>query len=206
MLRQAVAYALENVAAITPDLLGRPTPCHGWDLRMLLWHSSESLAALREGFTAGRISPAAGPVSEPARPVSEAAGLAGPTPAGCGCGAADPVTTYTVSALRLLDCLANPAPRNVRIGGVALPRSTLAAAGALEIAVHGWDVAQACGAGRPVPAMLAVELLTLAPLLVPSAGRAPLFGDPVRAARNASPSERLTAFLGRVTAAPPGLG
>jgi uncharacterized protein (TIGR03086 family) len=182
LLGQAIAYALENVAAITPDLLATPTPCRGWDLRMLLWHSCESLAALREGLTAGRV---------------------GPTPGGCGAG--NPVANYTVSALQLLDCLGNPAPPDVCIGGLTLPRSTLAAAGALEVAVHGWDVAQACGTRRPVPVLLAVELLTVAPLLVPGAGRAPLFGDPVRVGRDASPSEQLTAFLGRVTAVRPTL-
>jgi uncharacterized protein (TIGR03086 family) len=177
LLGQAIAYALENVAAISPDLLAMPTPCRGWDLRMLLWHSCESLAALREGLASGRVS------------------LAGPAPAGSGAG--NPVATYTVSALKLLDCLANPAPPDVCIGGLTLPRSLLATAGALEVAVHGWDVAEACGAWRPVPFSLAVDLLTLAPLLVPSAGRAPLFGDPVRVGRDASPSEQLTAFLGR---------
>jgi len=184
LLGQAIGYALENVAAIRPDLLATPTPCRGWDLRMLLWHSCESMAALREGLSAGRVGP----------------------PLSAGCGAGNPVATYTVSALRLLDCLGNPAQPDVRIGGLALPRSTLAAAGALEVAVHGWDVAQACGVWRPVPVVLAVELLMLAPLLVPSAGRAPLFGSPVRVGRDASPSERLTAFLGRVTAVPPDLG
>jgi uncharacterized protein (TIGR03086 family) len=180
LLGQAVAYALEHVAAITPDLLARPTPCRGWDLRMLLWHCCESLAALREGLAAGWV---------------------GLFPADYGCGAADPVTTYTGSALRLLDCLASPARPDVRIGGLTLPRGTLAAAGALEIAVHGWDMAQACGARRPVPAFLAGELLTLAPMLVPVAAREPLFGDPVCVDRDASPGEQLTAFLGRVAQA-----
>jgi len=189
MLGQAVAYALGNVAATTPDLLARPTPCRGWDLRRLLWHSCESLAALGEGLAAGRVSLVAGPAGA-------APGLVGRTPAGDDCGAADPVATYTVRALRLLDCLASPRRPDVRIGELTLPRSMLAAAGALEVAVHGWHVAEACGEWRPVPAVLAGELLTVAPLLVP-AGREPLFGEPVRVDRDASPSEQLTAFLGR---------
>jgi len=177
LLAHAIAYALENVAAIRPHLLARPTPCRGWDLRMLLCHSCESLAALREGLAAGQV---------------------GPFAADCGCGAENPVATYTVGALRLLDCLAAPAGPEVRIGGLTLPRGMLAAAGALEVAVHGWDVAEARGERRPVPAFLAGDLLTLAPRLVPGAGRAPLFDDPVRVGRDASPSEQLTAFLGRV--------
>lgn len=206
MLGQSIAYALTNVATVTPDLLARPTPCHGWDVRMLLLHSCGSMAALREGLADGRVSVAAGPLSVAAGPLGVAAGLAGPTPADCASGAADPVAAYTVSALWLLDCLANSARSDVRISGLTLPRGMVAAAGALEVAVHGWDVAEACGAGRPVPALLAGELLALAPLLVPNAGREPLFGDPVRVDRDASPSEQLTAFLGRVAALPPGFG
>jgi len=195
MLGQAVAYALRIVAATTPDLLARPTPCHGWDLRRLLWHSCESLAALREGLATGRVSLAAGPAG--ATVGRAAAGLIGSAPACDDCGAADPVAAYTVRALRLLDCLASPGRPDVRIGGLTLPRSMLATAGALEVAVHGWDVAEACGEWRPVPALLAGELLTVAPLLVPDAGREPLFGDAVRVGRDSSPSEQLTAFLGR---------
>src|SRR5215510_7779931 len=102
MLGQAVAYALRNVAATTPDLLARPTPCLGWDLRRLLWHSCESLAALREGLASGRVSLAAGPAGATVGPASAAAGLIGSAPACDDCGAADPVAAYTVRALRLL--------------------------------------------------------------------------------------------------------
>ncbi|MGH3301328.1 MAG: maleylpyruvate isomerase N-terminal domain-containing protein [Streptosporangiaceae bacterium] len=46
LLEQAVGYARESVAVVTPDLLDRPTPCRDWDLAMLLRHGCESLAAL----------------------------------------------------------------------------------------------------------------------------------------------------------------
>jgi uncharacterized protein (TIGR03086 family) len=176
MLAQAVSYALGTVTAVTPDLLARPTPCRGWNLRMLLRHSCESLAALREGLAEGRVSLAAADDSA---------------------SAADPVAQYTVLARGLLDCRASPAWPVVRIGHERLPHCVVAAAGALEVAVHGWDVAEACGELRPVPALLAVDLLAVAPLLVPSAGREPLFGAPVSVSRDATASERLTAFLGR---------
>jgi hypothetical protein len=45
LLEQAISYALGTVDTMTPQLLSRPTPCRGWDLRMLLRHASESLAA-----------------------------------------------------------------------------------------------------------------------------------------------------------------
>ncbi len=69
--------------------------------------------------------------------------------------------------------------------------------GALEIAVHGWDISQACGHRRPIPHRLATDLVAMAPLLVPEAGRHPLFAAPVPAAREATASDQLVAFLGR---------
>ena len=68
--------------------------------------------------------------------------------------------------------------------------------------MHGWDVSQACGRCQPVPPALAADLLELSVLLVPSAGRYPLFGPPVPVPCSASPSDRLAAFLGRAPVRP----
>jgi len=78
-----------------------------------------------------------------------------------------------------------------------LTASVITAAGAIEIAVHGWDISVACGAGRPVPATLAAALLPAAALLIPRTTRAGLFADPVPVPEPASPADRLIAFLGR---------
>ena len=53
LLEPAIGYALAAAAAVTPGFLSRPTPCHGWDLGMLLRHASESVAAISEGIDAG---------------------------------------------------------------------------------------------------------------------------------------------------------
>ena len=84
----------------------------------------------------------------------------------------------------------------VHIAGRLVTAGALAGAGALEIAVHGWDMSQACGHGQPIPPDLAAGLLAIAPLLVPSA-RHPLFAAPVSVAPEAGASDQLTAFLGR---------
>ena len=73
----------------------------------------------------------------------------------------------------------------------------MAAAGAVEVAVHGWDVARSAGRGRPLPAELAAELLALAPLLVSAADRPARFADPVAVSARATAGERLVAYLGR---------
>ena len=57
LLEPSVSYALGAVLAVTPELLSRPTPCQDWDLRMLLRHACESLAAIGEGIEAGRRCP-----------------------------------------------------------------------------------------------------------------------------------------------------
>src|SRR6266540_2997305 len=85
----------------------------------------------------------------------------------------------------------------ISIGGHELPASVLTSAGALEIAVHGWDVAQACGRRRPIPPSLASELLVIAPFLVSEADRPMRFAPPVDLPSSASPSDKLIAYLGR---------
>jgi uncharacterized protein (TIGR03086 family) len=178
LLESAIRYALSTVQAVTPDLLSRPTPCRGWDLRMLLRHACESLAALREGADAGRV---------------------GLLPSGDACGAADPVHVFRERAGLLLGArAAPPRPRPaIVIADYPLPPDIVAATGALEIAVHGWDVSRTCGQRRPIPGALAADLLAVAPMLVPGHGRYPLFAAPVAVAPTASPSDRLAAFLGR---------
>ena len=176
LLEPAIGYALDAIQAVTPDLMSRATPCRGWDLRMLLRHACESLAALCEGARGGRVD---------LQPAAEDA-------------TADLVRTFRDRAGLLLGAwTSTTGPPEVAIADRCLPYGILAAVGALEIAVHGWDVSQACGHCRPIPPLLAVDLLEVAPLLVPPLGRHPLFAAPVAVAPMAGPSDRLAAFLGR---------
>lgn len=182
LLLQAIGYARAVADAITPDLLSYPTPCQGWDLRMLLRHANESLAALLEAVGAGCVS--AFPAAEPA--AAEPA-------------TADPTATFRERAGRLADACAGAGSgdRVIVIADRFLPLHAVAALGALEIALHGWDISRACGVRRPIPRALAAELLAIAPLLITEDGRDPLFGPPVTPAPAAGPSDRLAAFLGR---------
>ena len=52
-------------------------------------------------------------------------------------------------------------PRQIPIADRELGAGIVAATGAVEVAVHGWDVARACRQDRPVPPALAEELLDL---------------------------------------------
>ena len=150
-----------------------------WDLRMLLRHACESLAAFGEGIEAGRVG------LDPA--------------AGDGDLAADPARAFRDRACQLLDAWTGPSHQRqiVDIAGCPLAASVMAAAAALEVAVHGWDISRACGPRQPIPRALATSLLAIAPVLVPGAGGHPLFAAPVAVAATAGPSDRLAAFLSR---------
>ena len=178
LLQRAIGYALGAIQAVTPDRMSDPTPCQGWDLRMLLRHVCESVAALQEGLDTGRV--ALCPV-----PDDEAD--------------ADPTAIFRARAVRLLDAWTGAARpgRDIDIADQQLAETVMAGAGALEIAVHGWDISQTCGHQLPIPLDLAVELLTISSLLVPETNRHPLFAAPVAVPQTAEPGERLLAFLGR---------
>jgi uncharacterized protein (TIGR03086 family) len=179
LLEPAIVYALCSAAGVTPEFLSRPTPCRGWDLGMLLRHASESLAAIREGIDAGCIDLC--PPGEDADAVS------------------DPARAFRDRAGRLLGACPSLGRQHevIHIADGLLAASAMAGAGALEIAVHGWDISRACGHCQPIPRALAADLLAIAPLLVPGTDRHPLFAAPVSVPPEAGPSDRLAAFLGR---------
>ncbi|MFI6320088.1 hypothetical protein ACIBG8_21305 [Nonomuraea sp. NPDC050556] len=88
---------------------------------------------------------------------------------------------------------------SVAVGGCAITSALLTGVGAVEVAVHGWDVAQACGRTRPIPPDLARELLTLAPYVVSPLDRPARFAVPLTPVTTGDPYEELMAFLGRST-------
>ncbi|MFE7802236.1 maleylpyruvate isomerase family mycothiol-dependent enzyme [Nocardia sp. NPDC057440] len=170
---RSVLYLLCALRGLGPDLT-RPTPCRGWDLRMLLTHVDESIAALREGVAGGRI--CAAPAIR--RPDAIAVGH------------------VQAAATGLLGDLTHCSPNPVLVSGTALPAETLCAAGALELTVHAWDIAVVHTPSVRIPDELAGDLLAIAAQLVPITGRSPLFGPPVHT-RTTRPGEQLLAYLGR---------
>jgi uncharacterized protein (TIGR03086 family) len=179
LLERAIGYALGTVQAVTPASLTHPTPCREWDLRALLHHVDDSLTALQEGIEARDVG--LGPAADEPGPAADLAGR------------------FRDRAHRLLGALtrANGHDHLVAVADLPLTAGILASTGAIEIAVHGWDISEACGRHRPVPGELAVELLELCPLLVDDSGRHGRFAAPVTVSALACPSDRLVAFLGR---------
>lgn len=196
LLDRAVRYAMSAAGHASPQLLMVATPCAEWDLRMLLSHLGDSLDALAEGLLDRRVGPAAGCPGAGAGP-SGAFSAAGPAgPAG---GGADLAADLAGRATALLRACADVRSGQdvVAVADRRLTTSVVAITGAIEVAVHGWDIAVTCGDRTPVPGRLASELLPYAALLVPRRTRPGLFADPVRVPRQTSAGDRLVAFLGR---------
>jgi uncharacterized protein (TIGR03086 family) len=178
LLERAVGYTLGSLVLVTPDMMRQPTPCDEWDLAALLAHMDDSLAALQEAVESGDISLAPAPA---------------PPQHGT-----DPVSLLRDRACRMLGSWANADfPPPTFIGGYAVPTGVVMSTGAVEITAHGWDVAQACGQPRPIPAALAADLLPCARLLVAPEDRPARFASRVALQDSAGPSELLLAFLGR---------
>ena len=185
LLERALSYTLGSLLLVSDDALGNPTPCREWDLRALLVHMNDSLAALHEAGGWGEVRPyveRAGHQRYDARAADLVGGL---RDRGC-----TMLGTWADTTLR----------HDVTVEGRPLTGSIVAAAGALEVTVHGWDVAEACGRPRPLPSSLAEELLDLGPLLVTDADRPGRFGVPVATGPHADASTQLLAFLGRTAA------
>jgi uncharacterized protein (TIGR03086 family) len=193
LLVGAISYMLGVCAPIGAAELTLPTPCPDWNLAMLLGHLCQSMADLETALRTGRLD------------LDGPAGRAG----------GDPVEALRDGAAQLLCagyCYGGP-ECFVAVGGLPMPAGLVACTGAVEIAVHGWDVSAArARAGRgaaggegdvqetPIPAALATRMLRLGPLLV--AGREGLFGVPVEVPVHASPGDRLVGYLGRHPRAP----
>ncbi len=115
--------------------------------------------------------------------------LAPPGPPGPG--NADPASVARDRLLDLIDAASSAGD------------GTAARAGAVEVALHGWDVARACGSTRAMPPRLATDLLAVATSSLPDAVRPVLFAEPVEVPATARAEDRLVAFLGRRPAAVP---
>jgi uncharacterized protein (TIGR03086 family) len=193
LLERAMGYTLGSLLLVTPESMSRATPCDDWDLRALLAHMNESLCTLHEAVAFGHVD-----LDATSDPGGLSADQANPH-ADYGDPARDPVATLRNRACAMVGAWANARdPGHIAIADRPLSAGIVAAAGAVEVAVHGWDVARACGRDSPVPSALAGELLDLCQVLVRDADRPTRFAAPIDLSRGlASPSDRLVAYLGR---------
>jgi uncharacterized protein (TIGR03086 family) len=182
LLERAMGYTMGSLALVNPAAMRDPTPCRGWDLRTLLLHMNHSLATMHEAIAHGYlgIDDFAGPDALLTDPRT------------------DPVAALEERGALMLRAWADASdPSDVSVAGHPVSSGIVAAAGAIEVAVHGWDVSAACRADRPIPPVLADELHDLCLVLVGDGDRPLAFAPTVEVPPTAAPSDRLLGFLGR---------
>ncbi len=176
LLERSVAWTRGALAGVRDTEAGRATPCDGWTLADLLVHMVDSLEVVTE-LSLGRVA------------------LAGPPPA-------SRRPEVLADHLGVLGCalldgwLRADRPVVADVGGALLDADVAVEVGALEIAVHGWDVARARGLSASLPPLLAAALLPVAVRRVPVEGRHLRFAPPV-APWGTDPAALLMAHLGR---------
>jgi uncharacterized protein (TIGR03086 family) len=199
LLERSITYMLGSLVLVRPGTLARPTPCESWDLRALLTHVEDGLCALTQAISAGRIEPPS-PIAlnavrraDPSfdRDWARAVEVGAQTEP-------DPIEAVRSAARTVIEGWSAPVVAGtVDIDGLPLSAALVAAAGGIEIAAHGWDIARSTGWRRPVPTSLAEEMLDLLPLLLTDASRGCWYGAAVPVPRDTCAGDRLIAYLGR---------
>jgi uncharacterized protein (TIGR03086 family) len=184
LLERAITYARSVTDDIHRKHLSQPTPCRGWDLRTLLRHLNHSLATLHEGIDQRSLTlDQAEQATAEVVPDDELLG------------------SFQHRAHRLLEVWVQSGhdadDGTILVAHRPLHRRAVASTGAVEITVHGWDIAEARQLHAPIPPALARHLLEVAHHLVLPSSRPAEFAAPVPATDDATPSDRLVAFLGR---------
>jgi uncharacterized protein (TIGR03086 family) len=169
------------VAGIQPARLSAPTPCKKWDVGTVVAHATSVITRFR--WTALRQSPP-----------NEDGDYGDPL-------ADDFVGAYRAAAESTLAAWSRPQALEgtCRLPiGMEVPAPAAAGINTVDALVHGWDLASATGQDPtldPALAAAALEFCTLA-ITDDIRGRG-AFGTIVPVAEEASPTDRLVAFLGR---------
>ena len=169
---QAVLAVLQPMLRnLTPDDHPKPTPCPEFSCHQLAEHLLAALGRL--GSMAG------GTVVDPDQGSLE--------------NRVSVMADQAVAAWSKVDLdSVLPGP-----GGNEMPASFTINVLPLELALHGWDLAQGSGQTLHISEELVAYLTGLAGIVLPSARKAGAFGPEVSALDDASPLDRLAAFAGR---------
>jgi uncharacterized protein (TIGR03086 family) len=171
LLDRSLGYTRVALSTVGADRSG-PSPCAGWSLGDLLAHMDDGLDAFLEA-AGGAVR-----IHVPRRPGAD-------------------LEVLQTKACHLLGVWSAAGPSYVVIGGRTTPAPVIVAAAALEIAVHGWDVAQATGVRHHLPDDLSQALLPVARAVVAPEDRPERFALPQVPPRDLGPTAALLGFLGR---------
>ncbi len=172
LLDRSLGFTRTALVAVRPTTLDHATPCRRWTLGQLLAHMEDGLDAFTEAAV-GQVTTTPG---DPLRP---------------------PVERLQAKACHLLGVWSGAVPSGVDVDDARLSTELVVATAALEITVHGWDVAQSLRLDHPVPELLAARLLEVAELVVAPEDRGVRFDPPLPVAAGASYAVQLLGYLGR---------
>jgi len=180
VLSAATRYLFQSLLLVREADLSAPTPCQDWDLRRLLRHVRTSLADVTDVLA----------VRDVGRGFSLEPGAAA---------GSDPIAALRAGIVDfLLASTSLPtAGRWCAIQGRSLPAKIVVYVGAIEMVLHAWDIAQACGIDRPITSEIASALLWLSPPLAQAGLAGHVFAEPLALPTTATPSDQLLALFGR---------
>lgn len=165
---RATDYMRGVLSELTYDDLRRPTPCEGWDAGRVVLHLADVIDAL-----IGLVETGAPALPQPPR-------------------------TDDPSPVALVDEQLAKLTNAFSVAADATRVENAATAGAVEFTTHGWDIGLARHSAHRIPESLAEDVLALISPALDVSGRGENFAAPIDVPSNASASERLVAFLGRV--------
>jgi uncharacterized protein (TIGR03086 family) len=180
-LTEAHARLRDVVANVPAGGWDRPTPCEKWTVAQVVQHAAGDQVAYAAAVGAGPW-----PTADPFAPSGTITG--------------DPRSLVDESTARVAEAyaaIADDAPEvNVPLPGGPLPAWLAAGAGALDAAVHAWDIAVATGQSSPLTDAQSTALLEVAQRLVePLRGFA--YADAIDPSTGAGAVARLLTYLGR---------
>jgi uncharacterized protein (TIGR03086 family) len=184
LTRSACASTEHFVEAVGPEQYDLPTPCSEWNVRQLLNHVVGTLslgtALLSDRAPTVRMVPGEVPSED----------LIGD----------DPIGAYRSGSAALLAVTTADAIGRTHATPLGdMPGVALAGFTALDVFVHGWDLARATGQKAHLDPIIAEQVLAIARQSIADemGTRAPRIGPAVEVAANADATAQLVAFLGR---------
>lgn len=172
-LEQAYAHTEQVLRGVKPDQLSQPSPCAEWDVAGLIEHTIGSVNAL--GCVASGTTPQPTPLSDDLG--AQFAQIA-----------KDNLAAWSAPGALEQTLNAGPGP---------MPGSVLAGINLLDTSMHTWDIAKATGQPRDLPPTVLAAAEAAAKAIVSDEIRPGRFDPPQPVADDASPTDKLAAWLGR---------
>jgi uncharacterized protein (TIGR03086 family) len=175
-IERATAFAGDKVQGVTPADLSKPTPCTEFDVRALLNHMIGGLAILATAAEGGKA----------AMPEGDQFG-------------SDPAGTYDQRRSALITAVRGDGvmDRDWEMPFGTMPGAMMARIAFMEHLTHAWDVAKATGQDSTLPADLVVECVEVVTPMDEMLRMPGVCGPAVDIPDDASPEDKLVAFLGR---------